>query len=110
MGALVAQPHAEYPHFGVALSLLAVLSPSDSAELLSRRLVALTQQTEATRKVLGTAAEDGVLWVFLAEEQYRLALLEAERRFVTNLIESLKDPAYHRLWHQRADELSEGQP
>ena len=110
MRALVAQPHAEYPHFGVALSLLAVLSPSDSAELLSRRLVALTQQTEATRKVLGTAAEDGVLWVFLAEEQYRLALLEAERRFVTNLIASLKDPAYHRLWHQRADDLSEGQP
>jgi DNA-binding PadR family transcriptional regulator len=110
MRALVAQPLEEYPHFGVALSLLAVLSPSDSAELLSRRLVALTQQTKATRRVLGTAAEDGVLWVFLAEEEYRLALLEAERRFVTNLIESLKDPAYHRLWHQRADELSEGQP
>jgi DNA-binding PadR family transcriptional regulator len=110
MGELVAQPREEYPHFGVALSLLAVLSPSDSAELLSRRLVALTQQTEETRRVLGTAAEDGVLWVFLAEEQYRLALLEAERRFVTNLIESLKDPAYHRLWHQRADDLSEGQP
>ena len=110
MGELVAQPREEYPHFGVALSLLAVLSPSDSAELLSRRLVALTQQTEEARRVLGAAAEDGVLWVFLAEEQYRLALLEAERRFVTNLIESLKDPAYQRLWHQRADDLSEGQP
>jgi DNA-binding PadR family transcriptional regulator len=110
MRALVAHPREEYPHFGVAVSLLAVLSPSDSAELLSRRLMALTQQTEATRRVLRTAAEDGVLWVFLAEEEYRLALLEAERRFVTNLIESLKDPAYHRLWHQRADELSEGQP
>jgi hypothetical protein len=71
--------------------------------------VALTQQTEETRRVLRTAAEDGVLWVFLAEEEYRLALLEAERRCVASLIESLKDPAYHRLWHQRADELSEGQ-
>jgi DNA-binding PadR family transcriptional regulator len=110
MRALVAQPREEYPYFGVALSLLAVLSPSDSAELLSRRLVALTQQTEAIRRVLRTAAEDRVLWVFLAEEEYRLALLEAERRFVTNLIESLKDPAYHRLWHQRTDELSEGPP
>jgi DNA-binding PadR family transcriptional regulator len=109
MRELVAQPREEYPHFGVALSLLAVLSPSDSAELLSRRLVALTQQTEETRGVLRTAAEDGVLWVFLAEEEYRLALLEAEHRFVASLIESLKDPAYHRLWHQRADELSEGQ-
>jgi molybdate-binding protein len=69
----------------------------------------LTQQTDETRGVLRTAAKDGVLWVFLAEEQYRLALLEAERRFVSNLIESLKDPAYHRAWHRRADELSEGQ-
>jgi DNA-binding PadR family transcriptional regulator len=108
MRELVAQPRGEYPHFGVAMSLLAVLSPSESAELLSRRLAALTQQTEETREVLRTADQDGVLWVFLAEEEYRLALLEAEHRFVTNLIESLKDPAYHRAWHQRADELSEG--
>ena len=97
MRELIAQPREEYPQFEVALSLLAVLSPSDSAELLSRRLVALTQQTEETRRVLRTAAEDGVLWVFLAEEEYRLALLEAERRFVASLIESVKDPAYHRV-------------
>lgn len=87
-----------------------MLPPSDAAELLSRRLVVLTQQAKETRRVLRTAAEDGVLWVFLAEEQYRLTLLEAERRFVTNLIGSLKDPAYQRLWHQKADQLSEGQP
>ena len=109
MRALVAHPREEYPHFGVALSLLAVLSPSDSAELLSRRLVALTQQTEATRRVLRTRRRGRRVVGVLGRREYRLALLEAERRFVTNLIESLKDPAYHRLWHQRADELSEGQ-
>jgi hypothetical protein len=38
-----------------------------------------------------------------------LALLDAERRFVTNLIQALKDPPYQRVWHHKAAELSEGQ-
>jgi hypothetical protein len=50
-----------------------------------------------------------VRWVFLIKEEYRLALLDTERRFVTNLIQALKDPAYQRVWHHKAAELSEGQ-
>jgi hypothetical protein len=38
--------------------------------------------------------------VFLVEEEYRLALLDAESRFVTGLIESLKQPDYIRAWQQ----------
>jgi DNA-binding PadR family transcriptional regulator len=106
MRALVAQPRQEYPHFGVALSLLAVLPPEESAELLGQRLAVLTEQAEEARGVVRKATEDGVLWVFLVEEEYRLALLEAERRFVTNLIESLKDPAYRRAWHEKAARLA----
>lgn len=102
MAELVAQPRQEYPYFGVALSLLAVLPPEESAELLGQRLAVLTEQAEEARGVLRTATEDGVLWVFLVEEEYRLALLDAERRFVTTLIESLKDPAYRRAWHEQA--------
>ncbi|WP_248961262.1 PadR family transcriptional regulator [Sphaerisporangium perillae] len=96
MRELVAQPREEYPHFGVALSLLIVLSPAESVELLGRRLATLTEQAEEIRGVLSKAAEDNVLWVFLAEEEYRLAVLEAEHRFVAKLIDSLKDPAYER--------------
>jgi hypothetical protein len=55
---------------------------------------------------LRKATEDGVLRVFLVEEEYRLALLDAELRFVTTLIESLKDPAYRRAWHDRAARLA----
>jgi DNA-binding PadR family transcriptional regulator len=106
MRELVAQPQQEYPHFGVALSLLAVLPPEESAELLGQRLAVLTEQTEEARGTLRKATEDGVLWMFLVEEEYRLALLDAERRFVTNLIESLKDPAYRRAWHEKAARLA----
>lgn len=102
MRELIARPRQEYPHFGVALSLLAVLPPGEAAELLRQRLTALAEQAEEARGVVRQATEDGVLWVFLVEEEYRIALLDAERRLVTNLIESLKDPVYHRAWHERA--------
>lgn len=102
MRELIARPRQEYPHFGVALSLLAVLPPEEATELLRQRLTALAEQAEEARGVLRQATEDGVLWVFLVEEEYRIALLDAERRLVTNLIESLKDPVYRRAWHERA--------
>jgi DNA-binding PadR family transcriptional regulator len=109
MRELVAQPREEYPYFGVALSLLAVLAPTEAAQLLGRRLATLTEQAEEARRVLRKANQDGVRWVFLVEEEYWLALLDAERRIVTNLIQALKDPPYQRVWHHKAAELSEGQ-
>jgi DNA-binding PadR family transcriptional regulator len=99
MGELVAQPQHEYPQFGVALSLLSVLSPTKAAQLLGQRQAALTEQTEEIRATVRTAAEEGVAWVFLVEDEYRLAVLDAESRFVTGLIESLKQPDYVRARH-----------
>ena len=40
MRELLADPQHEYPQFGVALSLLSVISPTEAVELLGRRLVA----------------------------------------------------------------------
>jgi DNA-binding PadR family transcriptional regulator len=97
---LVAKPRHEYPHFGVALSLLSVLSPTEAVELLAQRLAALTDETDEIRATVRTATEGGVAWVFLVEEEYRLAVLDAECRFVTGLIESLKQPDYVRAWQQ----------
>jgi DNA-binding PadR family transcriptional regulator len=97
---LVAQPWHEYPQFGVALSLLSVLSPTEAVELLGERLVALGEEIDEIRATVRTATDSGVAWVFLVEEEYRLAVLDAESRFVTGLIESLKQPDYVRAWQQ----------
>jgi DNA-binding PadR family transcriptional regulator len=97
---LVAQPWHEYPQFGVALSLLSVLSPTEAVELLGERLVALGEEIDEIRATVRTATDSGVAWVFLVEEEYRLAVLDAESRFVTGLIESLKQPDYIRAWQQ----------
>jgi DNA-binding PadR family transcriptional regulator len=97
---LVAQPWHEYPQFGVALSLLSVLSPTEAVELLGERLAALAEEADEIRATVRAAADGGVAWVFLVEEEYRLALLDAESRFVTNLVESLGQPDYVREWQR----------
>jgi DNA-binding PadR family transcriptional regulator len=100
MRELVAEPRHEYLQFGVALSLLSVLSPDEAVELLGRRLVALTAEIDEIRATVTTATEGGVAWVFLVEEEYRTAVLDAERTYVTGLVGSLKDPEYVRTWHE----------
>jgi DNA-binding PadR family transcriptional regulator len=100
MRELVAQPRHEYPEFGVALSLLSVLSPTEAVELLTQRLAALAGEIDEIRATVQTAADAGVAWVFLVEEDYRLALVDAESRFVTGLIESLEQPEYVRAWQE----------
>jgi DNA-binding PadR family transcriptional regulator len=101
MRELVARPQHEYPQFGVALSLLAVLAPAETVELLGQRLVALTAEIDQIRASVRTATEQNLPWVFLVEEEYRLAVLEAESRFVAGLSESLKQPDYVQAWHQQ---------
>ena len=97
---LVARPEHEYPQFGVALSLLSVLSPGEAVRLLRTRQAALDAEAQETRDAMRGATESGVAWVFLVEEEYRLALLEAENRFVAGLVERLEDPEYVRQWHE----------
>src|SRR6478609_5754022 len=100
MRQLVAEPRHEYLQFGVALSLLSVLPPTEAVELLTQRLASLTTGAEEIRGTIRTAAEGGVGWVFLIEEEYRLAVIDAESAFVTRLVHSLQQPDYVREWHE----------
>ena len=100
MRELVATPVHEYPSFGVALSLLVVLPPEETVELLGRRLETLTAQVGEIRDGMRQATEQNVDWWFLIEEEYRLAMREAERGYVASLAERLAGPDYHRMWHE----------
>ncbi|MQA24265.1 MAG: PadR family transcriptional regulator [Micromonosporaceae bacterium] len=100
MRAEVSTPHQEFPRFMAALSLMGVLRPAEAAELLATRLAALTEQVDAVRAETRAAMEHGLDRVFLMEEEYRLALLDAERAFVANLIELIKQPDFGQVWHE----------
>jgi DNA-binding PadR family transcriptional regulator len=89
---LVAQPQHEYPHFVAALSLIAALPPNEAVELLHERLRRLDAQRAEIRELIDTALAQDVHPLFLVEEDYRLALLEAESSFIGRFIERITDP------------------
>ncbi len=97
---LVEEPRHEYPHFVAALSLIGALPPGEVVELLGRRQGRLAEQRAEIRDLVDTTLAAGVHPLFLVEEEYRLALLDAESSFVDRFIERIADPeaGWGRLW------------
>ena len=107
---LIEEPQHEYPHFVAALSLIGALRPDDVVELLRRRLRGLSAQRSEIRELIDTTLAGGVHPLFLVEEEYRLALLEAESSFVERFIDNIVDPetGWGRLWGQFHNTNAEG--
>lgn len=99
---LVEQPQHEYPHFVAALSLIAALPPSEVLTLLRRRLDRLAGQRIEIRDLIDSALAGGLHPLFLVEEDYRLALLDAESSFTGRFIDQITDPetGWGPLWAQ----------
>ena len=89
---LIAQPEHEYPHFVTALSLVAALPPDQVVPLLRARLEALAGQRAEIQGMIDSSLGQGVPRLFLVEEEYRLALLDAESAFVERFIAEIGDP------------------
>ncbi|MEV4539779.1 PadR family transcriptional regulator [Asanoa sp. NPDC049518] len=89
---LVGEPDHEYPHFVAALSLIAALPPDEAVTLLRQRLERLASLREQTRSLVDGALANGLHPLFLVEEDYRGALLDAEIAFVERFIGQITDP------------------
>ncbi len=89
---LIEEPRHEYPHFVAALSLIAALPPDEVVGLLSERALRLAAERDQTRTLIADALAAGVHPLFLVEEDYRLALLDAEAAFVESFIERITHP------------------
>jgi len=99
---LVEEPRHEYPHFVAALSLIAALPPSEVLTLLRRRLDRLADQRAEIRTVIDAALAADLHPLFLVEEEYRLALLDAESAFVQRFVEQITRPetGWGGMWAQ----------
>jgi DNA-binding PadR family transcriptional regulator len=97
---LVEEPGYEYPQFVAALSLIGALPPSEVLRLLRRRLERLAEQRTEIESIIGDSLGQGVPELFLVEEQYRLALLDADTSFTSRFIERVTDPQtdWGRMW------------
>ncbi len=100
MRELLGAPVKEYPQFEAALSLLPALAPGEVTALLrdrARRLGETAEETRAALEVVSKVVEP----LYLVENEYRLAMIEAERRFVEGLTRRIvEDEAYGRPWKQ----------
>lgn len=89
---ILGRPRHEYPAFAAALSLIVVLEPGEVVELLTERLACLDEEHAGVRRLIDDTVAGGVHPLFLVEDEYRLALLEAESGFIRGFIESVTRP------------------
>ena len=89
---LLSQPRHEYPAFAAALSLVVLLPPGEVADLLRTRLARVSSAIAEIGNQRDAAVAGGVHPVFLIEDDYRIALLEAEAAFITAFIAKIGDP------------------
>jgi DNA-binding PadR family transcriptional regulator len=87
---LLANPEREYPRFQAALATLAVLPVDEVTELLERRVRALDAEMAAQRAALKEAGQV-VPRLFLIEDEYHLAMRQAEADWVRSLLVELAD-------------------
>ena len=85
---LVAVPETEFPNFEAALSVLGVLSPDEVTALLTTRVATLEHEIAAERAAL---AGEEVPRIFLIENEYALAMREAEVAWVRGLLTEIND-------------------
>ncbi len=83
---MLATPPREFPEFPVALALLALLEPDQVADLLSRRIAALTAARAAR-----PAPPPGLPRLFLIEEEYKDALASTELAWLERIVGELRD-------------------
>jgi len=85
VGDILAHPRREYPHFAAGLMFMHHLGASEAARHLADRAVALKAKVEKLNGIMAEVREMGVTRLALIELEHKIAMLEAERRWVINL-------------------------
>lgn len=115
MLAMLRQPKEEFPEFATVVSFLPVLEPEAVAGTLRQRIVMLDRTIgglEATLRSIGDRMPR-MPRVFLIEEEYQLAMVRAERDWVTALLDELDAGRFGWSWaelRQYGDSMASGPP
>ncbi|TQF68418.1 PadR family transcriptional regulator [Rhodococcus spelaei] len=104
---LISTPQPEHPKFAAGLSVLAALAPQEASTLLRSRLDRLEQSVTAQRASIALHGKE-IPRLFLAENEYAVAMTEAEANWVRALLAELTSGSYPDLaawqaWHTTGD-------
>jgi DNA-binding PadR family transcriptional regulator len=86
---MLAAPRSEYPEFPVALSFAMMLGPDEVTGTLTRRLADVRARLAQLNAELGEYRET-VPRIALIETEYQRAVIDAEVRWLTSVIDDLK--------------------
>jgi DNA-binding PadR family transcriptional regulator len=95
---MLATPEPEFAEFPAAISFLPLLSPQEALQQLEHRQATLDQHLIDWRTALQQHSEQ-LPRLFLLEDEYLLARLEAEQRWVQQVIEDLRSGRL--IWPRR---------
>ena len=82
---IVARPVREYANFAAGLMFMHHLEAKQAAQLLGERVVALGATSEKLTRIMGELRTSGVARLALIELEHKIAMLEAERDWVSTL-------------------------
>ena len=87
---ILAEPKPEYPEFPAGLSFAMLLEPDTLLEVLVERRKALTETVAKARHGVTEAAGYGLPAVALLDDEYLLAVNEAELKWVSGVVAALE--------------------
>ena len=90
LGELLRQPRREYPHFAAGLMFMHHLDAEEAAEHLEQRAIALDAIVTKFETVLTELLKQGVARLALIEVEHKIAMLDAERKWVRQLEQEIK--------------------
>lgn len=88
---LIAVPAKEYPRFEAGISMVGLLPPDDALAVVERRTAAVAEQLTALAVLLEKLAGMGLPQLAWIELDYRMAMLRAERAWLTWFATATRD-------------------
>jgi DNA-binding PadR family transcriptional regulator len=85
LGELLREPRREYPQFAAGLMFMHHLPAEEAAEHLKARAAALDGIVAKFQAVLNELLKHGISRLFLIEVEHKIAMLDAERKWVRQL-------------------------
>jgi len=91
LGDILARPRREYPHFAAGLMFMHRLRRKEAMEHLKARAAALKETSEKLASILAEVRAEGVSRLALIELEHKIAMLDAERRWVASLEQEIDE-------------------
>lgn len=100
---LIAVPAKEYPRFEAGISLVGLLPPDDALIVVEQREHAVGEQLAALAVLLERLAGMGLPQLAWIELDYRMAMLRAERAWLTWFATAIRDGTVggHEYWEDK---------